>query len=352
MKRYILWSIAVLLMLPLLALFGNDRASADEPYFKNKTIRVIVGSPPGGGYDAYARMLARHMGKHIPGNPRFIVINMPGAGGVIAANYLYNVAKPNGLVFGTFSRGAALLPLFGEKTAMYDAKKFTWLGTSSSYKNDAYVLVIRPELPFKTADELRKSDIPANLGSTGVGSSAHDVALLLKELGLNINLVTGYKGTADMNLAIDRKELDGRTMGLSAIRVSHKDWLEQKKINIMAQFARETRHPDIPDVPTVRELARDKEELALVKFAEMPFFLARPYTAPPGVPPEQAKILREAFIKTHSDPAYLKDVSKVDLDISPKSGEEVQIMLEEIASAPSSVVERYKKILGIKSSSN
>lgn len=352
MKGDRLLGFALVLMLVLVGFAGNDRASADDPYFKNKTIRVVVGSPPGGGYDAYARMLARHMGKYIPGNPRFIVTNMPGAGGVIAANYLYNVARPNGLTFGTFSRGAALLPLFGEKTAKYDAKKFTWLGTSSSYKNDAYVLVVRPELPFKTAEDLRKSGTPVNLGSTGVGSSAHDVALLLKELGLNINLVTGYKGTADMNLAIDRKELDGRTMGLSAIRVSHKDWLEQRKINIMTQFARETRHSDIPDVPTVRELARNKEELALVKFAEMPFFLARPYTAPPGVPAEQAKVLREAFVKTHSDPQYLKDVSKVDLDISPKSGEEVQAMLEEISSSPPEVVERYKKVLGIKSGSN
>jgi tripartite-type tricarboxylate transporter receptor subunit TctC len=173
------------------------------------------------------------MAKYIPGNPNIIVQNMPGAGSLVAANYIYGVAK-----------------------------------------HDAYVLILRPDLPIHTVEDLRKSGNVAHIGSSRAGSSAHDIPLILKEtLKLNLKIISGYKGTADLNLAIDRKEIDGRALGLSAISVSKKEWLDDKNMRKFLQFARVTRHQDLPHVPTARELTKDPKNRALIEFAEMPFFL-------------------------------------------------------------------------------
>ncbi len=237
----------------------------------------------------------------------------------------------------------------GDTAAKFDPQKFTWLGTSSSYKNDAYVLIIRPDLPFRTVEDLRKPGKVINIGSSRAGSSAHDIPLILKEtLKLNLKIISGYRGTADLNLAIERKELDGRALGLSAISVSKKEWLDDKNMRKFIQFARKTRHQDLPHVPTARELAKNPEDRALIVFAEMPFFFARPFAAPPGLPADRARILKEAFMKTHSDPQYLEQVKRLDIDVSPKSGEEILKLLKEIAKSPPEVIARYKKILGIK----
>ncbi|MFQ5918079.1 MAG: Bug family tripartite tricarboxylate transporter substrate binding protein [Candidatus Binatia bacterium] len=345
--RVILSSLTILAIL----LWGlvDTAISQGTPFFKGKTIRVICGYPPGGGYDTYSRVLARHMAKYIPGNPNIIVQNMPGAGSLVAANYIYRVAKPNGLTFGTFGRSIPLLPILGDAAAKFDPQKFTWLGTSSSYKNDAYVLILRPDLPIRTVEDLRKPGNVAHIGSSRAGSSAHDIPLILKEtLKLNLNIISGYKGTADLNLAIERKEIDGRSLGLSAISVSKKEWLDDKKMRKFLQFARITRHQDLPHVPTARELAKDPKNRALIEFAEMPFFFARPFAAPPGIPADRTRILKEAFMKTHSDPQYLKQVKRLDIDVSPKSGDEIQKLLKEIAKSPPELIQRYKKILGIK----
>jgi tripartite-type tricarboxylate transporter receptor subunit TctC len=289
------------------------------------------------------------MAKYIPGNPNIIVQNMPGAGSLVAANYIYGVAKPNGLTFGTFGRSIPLLPILGDAAAKFDPQKFTWLGTSSSYKNDAYVLIIRPDLPIRTVEDLRKPGNVAHIGSSRAGSSAHDIPLILKEtLKLNLKIISGYKGTADLNLAIERKEIDGRALGLSAISVSKKEWLDDKNMQKFIQFARITRHQNLPHVPTARELTKDPKNRALIEFAEMPFFLARPFAAPPGIPADRTRILKEAFMKTHSDPQYLKQVKRLDIDVSPKSGDDIQKLLKEIAKSPTEVIQRYKKILGIK----
>jgi tripartite-type tricarboxylate transporter receptor subunit TctC len=187
------------------------------------------------------------------------------------------------------------------------------------------------------------------LGASAPGSSGYDITVILKEtLGLNLKIIPGYKGTADLNLAIERKEIDGRTQGYSAIKVSKKDWLEKGTMRFLVQFARTTRHQDLPDVPTARELATNAGNRALIEFAEMPFFLARPFAAPPGMPADRATILREAFMKTHSDPGYLKDVAKLDIDVSPKSGKEIEGSLKEIAGSPPELIQRYKQVLGIR----
>ncbi len=345
--KTILSNLAILAI--LLSGLGDTALSQETSFFKGKTIRIICGYPPGGGYDTYSRVLARHMVKYIPGNPKIIVQNMPGAGSLIAANYIYRVAKPDGLTFGTFGRSIPLLPLLGDSAAKFDSQKFTWLGTSSSYKNDAYVLIIRPDLPVRTVEDLRKPGNVIIIGSSRAGSSAHDIPLILKEtLKLNLKIISGYKGTADLNLAIERKELDGRALGLSAISVSKKEWLDDKNMRKLIQFARITRHQDLMHVPTARELAKNPEDLALIVFAEMPFFFARPFAAPPGLPADRARILKEAFMKTHSDPQYLEQVKRLDIDVSPKSGEEILGLLKEIAKSPPEVIQRYKKILGIK----
>lgn len=348
MKGRVILSILAILALALSHLAGTVIAQ-ETPFFKGKTIRIICGYPPGGGYDTYSRVLARHMGKYIPGRPNIIVQNMPGAGSLVAANYIYGVAKPNGLTFGTFGRSIPLLPLLGDAAAKFDGEKFTWLGTSSSYKNDAYVLIIRPDLPVRTVEDLRKPGKVVHIGSSRAGSSAHDIPLILKEtLKLNLKIISGYKGTADLNLAIERKELDGRALGLSAISVSKKEWLDDKNMRKLIQFARITRHQDLPNVPTARELAENPKDRALIEFAEMPFFFARPFAAPPGLPSDRTRVLQEAFMKTHSDPKYLKEVKRLGMDVSPKSGAVIQRLLKKIAKLPPELIQRYKEILGIK----
>jgi tripartite-type tricarboxylate transporter receptor subunit TctC len=343
---------ACLLVSALLALsFAAARAGADPvaDFYKGKRITLVVSYGTGGGYDVYARILARYMSKYIPGNPSIVVQNMPGAGSLRGANFLYNVAPKDGTTFGTFARNMPLLGLIKTvQNVQFDPAKFTWLGSSSSYADDAYLLVVRRDARVHSVEEARRpGGTPLVLGSTAEGTSSDAMAILLRDmLGLNIRVVTGYTDSGVLFLAIERGEIEGRTVGLSALRSNHPDWLKPDGlVKPLVAFGRATRHPDFPDVPIARELARNDQDRRLIEIVEVPYQLSRPYAAPPGVPPDRAKALQDAFLATHKDPDYLADAERLRVDVSPIGGAEVLRLINNIAATPPDELKKVERLI-------
>jgi tripartite-type tricarboxylate transporter receptor subunit TctC len=325
------------------------RADGVADFYKGKRINLIVSYGPGGGYDVYARVLARHIGRHIPGNPNIVVQNMPGAGSLRGANYIYNVAAKDGTAFGTFARNMPMLGLLksGQKV-QFDPMKFTWLGSSSSLQNDAYVMILRRDAKVKTIEDARRAGgPPIILGSTAEGTSSDAMATLLREwLGFNLKVIPGYTDSGVLFLAIERGEVEGRTVGLSSVRANKGDWLKPNGfVRVMVVFGRATRFPEFPDAPTARELAKNVEDRNLIEILEMPYALSRPYAAPPGVPADRAKALQEAFMATHKDPAYLADAEKVGIEVSPISGAQIMTLIDQIAKTPASQLKRIETMI-------
>ncbi len=315
-------------------------------FYRGKIVRILVGYSPGGGYDLYARTLGRHMGKYIAGNPKIIVQNMTGAGSLRSANYIYNLAPKDGTVFGTFARTLPLLALTGKgKNVRYDPIKFTWIGTTSSYADDAYLFSVHKATGITSIRELMgKNPKQVTFGSTNYGSTGFDIPLVLKDtLGINIKLVHGYPGGTAINLAITRREMDGRTQGLSSLRTMG-DWRAERVP--LLQFARGmNRHRALKNVPTAAELATRQEDRDLIAMLETAFFMARPYAAPPGLPAARTKILRAAFMETQRNSGYINDAKKLRIDVSPKSGAEVDQIVARMMAMPKDLIARYKKII-------
>jgi tripartite-type tricarboxylate transporter receptor subunit TctC len=340
-------TIATLLGLALAACGARADTAAD--FYRGKQISLIVGYGTGGGYDVYGRLFARHLGRHIPGNPAIVVQNMPGAGSLRAVNHLYTTAPKDGTAIATFGRDMPLIGIIGHNANVrFDARKFTWLGSSSSYANDAYMLFVRKDAAVASiADARRAGGTPLILGGTGEGSTGNDVPILLRDaLGLNIKLIAGYPDGAALFIAVDRKELDGRLIGLSAVQSNRPDWLKPDgNMRTLLQFARRTRHQQFPDVPTARELALNDRARALIGLAELPYQLSRPFAAPPGVPADRAKALQAAFLAVHKDPLYLEDAARLKVDVSPVGAEEVLRAIDDIAAAPPGLLDYMKKLL-------
>jgi tripartite-type tricarboxylate transporter receptor subunit TctC len=330
---------------------ARERAYADAvaDFYRGKQINLIVGYGTGGGYDVYGRLFARHLGRHIPGSPNVVVQNMPGAGSLRAVNHLYNTAPKDGTAIATFGRDMPLLGIIGHNpNVRFEARRFTWLGSSSSYRNDAYLLFARKDAAVKSiADARRTGHPPLILGGTAEGSTGNDVPILLRDaLGLNIKLIAGYPDGAAIFLAVDRNELDGRLVGLSATQSSHPVWLKTDgTMRILLQFARLARHSQFPDVPTARELAPNDRALALIALAELPYRLSRPFAAPPGVPQDRASALQAAFLAVHKDPLYLEDAARLMVDVSPIGAGEVLHAIDDISRAPPELLDYMRKLL-------
>jgi tripartite-type tricarboxylate transporter receptor subunit TctC len=334
-----------------LAVLAGSAPRADEvaDFYKGKTVQLVVGYGPGGGYDIYARVLARHIGKYIPGNPNVVIQNMPGAGSLRAANYLYAVAPKDGTVFGTFARNMPLLGLLKtSQNVQFDPKKFSWLGSSSSYANDAYLLLVRKDATVKSVEEARRpGGPPIILGSTAEGTSSDAMPVVLRDmLGFNIKQITGYTDSGVLFLAMERNEVEGRTVGLSAVRSNKPDWLKPDgPMQALVVFGRATRHPDYPNVPTARELAKSDRDRALIEILEAPYLLSRPYAGPPGVPPARAEALQKAFMAAHNDPAYIEEAKKLDIDVSPIGGQDILQLIDRIAATPPDVLKSIEKLI-------
>jgi len=325
------------------------QADAVADFYKGKVVSLVVGYGSGGGYDVYGRLVAAHLGKYIPGNPTVVVQNMPGAGSLRSVNYLYNTAPKDGTIIATFARDMPLLGLIGNNpNVRFDPRKLTWLGSSSSYANDAYLLMTRKDAAVKSiADARVPGGPPLVLGGTAEGATGNDISTVLRDaLALNIRIIVGYPDSNALFLAADRKETDGRFVGLSAVASSHPEWLKPDSgIQVLLQFARVTRHPQFPDVPTARELATNDRARALIALAELPYRLSRPFAAPPGLPGDRAKALQAAFLAVHQDPDYLDEARRLKVDVSPIGGEEVLRAIDAIAGAPPDLMDYMKKLL-------
>src|SRR5688500_3598261 len=312
-------------------------AAGQSPSFAGKTVTIIVGYKPGGGYDATARLLARHLPKHIPGNPTVIVQNMPGANSIIAANHIYNVAKPDGLTIGTFNRNLPIAQLTKVAGVKFDITKFQWIGSAA---NESTVLAIRTDLPYKSFDELRKAKETVVIGSTGPGANTHDFPLLLKELlGLNFKIVSGYSSSADIMLAVERKEVDGRAGSFTSLR----PFIDRNLVRPVVR-ARAS-EPGIEKLPVDEEMAPNARAKAIMALRSAPEQVARPYVLPPATPPEIVKALRTAFAAAIKDPDCEKEAEKAKLDLEFTPGDQAQKILAEVMNQPKDLVDEFSKYI-------
>jgi tripartite-type tricarboxylate transporter receptor subunit TctC len=340
---------AFFMLSTLLTLHPWNPVFAQAPFYQGKTMTIVVGFLAGDGYDIWARILAAHIAKHIPGNPSVIVQNMPGAGALIAANYIYNVTKPDGLTLAATGPSLYLDQLVGKKEVQFDWAKFTWIGST---EKTPWLLYMRTDTPYKTLEDIRKASDPPKCSATGTGTSGHFIPKLLEEaFGLKFKLVMGYQGGGEQDLALERGEVQCRALSIPTFyaREPFGTWRKTNLIRVLLQTGR-TRDPRAADVPTIYELMNEHKTpeptRRLVTAILASGDLGRPFIAPPGVSPERVKTLREAFIKTTSDPAFLDEVKKKKLQADPSSGEELEAIAKEAMGQPREIVERMKKILG------
>jgi tripartite-type tricarboxylate transporter receptor subunit TctC len=333
-----------------LALGVLGGAAAQTPFYQGKTVRVIVGYQSGDTHDLWARAYARHMGKHIPGNPDFVIQNMPGAGSMIAANHVYNVAKPDGLTLGSIAPGLYLAQLTGSKEVKFDWARYSWIGTP---EHNGTLLFMRSDAPFKSIEDIRKAKDGPKCSATGVGTSGHLIPRLLEEtLNLKFQLVTGYPGGAEQDLALERGEVQCRAITVAAFfgRQPFLNWHKDGFVRILIQTSRK-RHPKIPDVPTLWEyMEKDKVPDANRRLAVVALgaggFGSWPIVSTPGLPADRLKILREAYAKTLQEPDLLAEAKKRGWELRPVGGEDLAALAKEVSMQPSEVVQRLKKLMG------
>ena len=312
-------------------------AGAQSSPYAGKTITIVVGYKAGGGYDAMARLLARHLPKHIPGKPTIIVQNMPGANSMIAANHVFSVAKSDGLTLGTFNRNLPIAQLTKVEGVKFDMRKFVWVGSAAS---EATILAIRSDLPYKTVEDLKKADKPIVIGATGPGANTYDFPLLLKDLlGLNLKIVSGYSSSADIMLAIERKEADGRAGSLTSIM----PFIDRKLVRpIMRARAVE---PGIEKLPVDEDLAPNPRAKAIMALRSAPEIIGRPYVMPPGTPEATANIMRKAFAETIADKDLIAEAKKAKMDLNYVGADEAQKVLKEMLEQPKDVVDEFSKYI-------
>jgi tripartite-type tricarboxylate transporter receptor subunit TctC len=301
-------------------------------FFKGRTITIVVGNSAGGGYDLNARFLARHLGKHIPGNPTIVVQNRPGAGGLNAANYVYNVVPKDGLTLGIIGRIQILEPLFSKQP--FDGTKFGWIGSISK---DTSTCISRGDSAIKSWDDLMTKEYVA--AGQGVGADPDTYALMIKNLfGAHVKLVTGYPGTNDQMLAMSRGEVDGLCgISYSTLKARHANLMATKQIHVLVQNALE-REPELPDVPLITQFVKDPETLGIVKLIVGTLSMARPFFTPPAIPEEQKAALRAAFDATMADQEFLADADKLRIDVAPMTGAAIDHLLAELYATPAATV--------------
>jgi tripartite-type tricarboxylate transporter receptor subunit TctC len=321
-------------------------AQSVEQFYRGRTLTLVVGTSPGGINDLSARIVARHIGRFIPGNPNVIVQDLPGGGGLVTANRLYNSAERDGSVLAKIERGVPQLAIQGNRNANFDPLKFTWLGSLSSYADDAYLMLVNSTYSAKTVADLKKPGPATAFGADNAASSNLVFGLIAKEvLGLNVKVIRGYTGAAPMFLAMQGGELDGQMIGLSSVRTGQRDLWNRHAFRPLLQFGRTTRLEELSDLPTGRELAPDPDSRALIEFAELPFFMALPFAAPPGLPPDRAAALRDAFMAMCHDRTFIQEAEALGFDLSPIDGAEVTRLIARSAATPKPIIERYNALL-------
>ena len=332
-----------------LILLWDSSLDAQTPFYQGKTITLVAGTTAGSQYDAHARLIAQHWGKHIPGNPDIIVQNMPGAGSLIAANHLYNVAKPDGLTITSIIPGIYFNQLAGRKEVQFDYAKFNWIGSVDRSDNLMYM---RSDTPFKTIHDVRRSTQPPKCTATGAGTVGHYMPKLLNEtIGTKFEIILGYPGGPEMDLAVEKNEAQCRAFTHAAwfSGEPYRTWLAKGFAHVLIQTGKK-RDERLPQVPTLNELmdqfktGKLGRRLANVVLASGE--LGRPYLLPPGIPAERLKTLRDAFMKLMADTGFLDAVKKRNLEVDPSTGEELDKLAKEVMTQPPEVIERVKKLMG------
>lgn len=322
------------------AVAGSAAAQSPAEFYKDKTVTVTIGFSPGGTYDLFGRMVARHIGKHLPGSPKVIAQNMPGAGSLRAANWLYSVAPKDGTQLATVSQSMAIEEALGNKAVRYKAAEFNWIGRVTS---NIEVHVIWHASKGTTIEGAKSAVIP--VASTGPGSPSEAYPKLMNALlGTKFKLVRGYPGSTNGLLAMERGEVDGALTSWNTMKSTRKKLLDDKKMILLVQYVSQ-RSPELKDVPAVVELASNDEDRKLLAFAASSAEVGRSILAPPGVPADRVAALRAAFDAAMKDPALLAEVNKARLDFVPASGAELQKIIQDTASTPPALIERMKKIL-------
>jgi tripartite-type tricarboxylate transporter receptor subunit TctC len=319
-----------------------EEGQTPEDFYRGKTITLLIGSSAGGAYDVYARMLARHMGKHIPGNPRIVPSNMEGAGSLTLTNHLYNVARKDGTVIGTINRGAPFEPLIGEpELARFDPALFTWIG---SIANEVSICAVWERAGVDNFDQLFTREL--TVGGTGSGADTNQFPKVMNGvLGTKMKIVSGYPGGNNIDLAMERGEVDGRCgWSWSSVASTRKAWLESGSIKVLVQLALQ-KHPDLPNVPLIMDYAKTDEERAMLRLIFSRAALGCPFLAPPDVPADRAVALRKAFDDTMKDPAFLEEAAQAMLEVAPVGGEELQRLIADIYRTPKDVVEKTRAML-------
>jgi len=327
----------------LILLLSVNSANAQEPFYRGKTVRIIVGASAGGGYDTYSRTIARHMGKHIPGNPVFVVDNMPGAGFLISANYMYRVAKADGLTVGHFIGGLFLQQLLGKPGIEFDARKFEYIGVPAQ---DNYVLGVNKSTGITGMDQWLSSKSVVKLGGVGAGSATDDIPkVLAATIALPMQLVSGYKGTADVRLAFDGGEVTGICNSWESFKSTWRKELDAGELVLVLQNVAKP-HPELPKIPLAINYAKTNEAQRLIRaLVHSVGPTARPYLLPPGTPKDRVQILRKAFIETMKDPEFLADATKAKLDLNPLDGAELERNVREVFNLDKALIPRANEIL-------
>jgi tripartite-type tricarboxylate transporter receptor subunit TctC len=325
--------------LALLVFTGLACAAGVEDFYKGRNVTLVIGYSVGGGYDAYARLLGRYFGKHIPGNPSIVPEQMTGAGSLRSANFIYSVAAKDGTVFGTFSRSMGISPLVDK--AEFDSRKFTWLG---SVTDDNTICVTWNTSPIKTWDDFLAK--PSKFGGEGAGSDPDIWTLLYKNVfGAKAQLVSGYPGTNDVVLAMERGEIDGLCgISWSTIKSRHTEWLTSHSVNIIVQAALK-KEPEIASVPLATELTKTPEQLQIIKLLLVSQAMARPFAAPPDIPADRKAALIGAFDATMKDADFLAEAQKLNFDVRPVTAKTIDALLAEVYQTPKDVIARATKAI-------
>jgi tripartite-type tricarboxylate transporter receptor subunit TctC len=315
-------------------------AAAQAPSLAGKTVTMVIGFGPGSGYDSWARVVARHLGKHLPGNPTVVPQNMPGGGSLNAANHIYAVAPKDGTVLGAIARDAVLAPLTGVSGGRFDPLKITWVGTPTTETN---ICISTEKAKVKTFEDLLKQELI--IGNTGVGTGTYSYPKALNGLlGTKFKLISGFPASSDVILAMERGEVDGICESLDSVIGKRPDWIASKKVSVLFQGGTEP-NPTLKGVPFVLDLARTPEQKQAIELLYAGQGIGRPFVAPPGLPPDRVKMLRDAFDATVKDPDFISDARRQMLDVEPEDGAHLEALIRKIYATPKPVVDRIAELI-------
>ena len=332
-----------LILIAIGILFDAEAGYTQDSFYRGKVLRIIVGFPPGGGYDTYTRLLARHWGKHIPGNPTIVVDNMSGAGSMISANHIYKVAKPDGLTVGHFIGGLFLQQLLGKPGIEFDARRFEYIGAPAQ---DVFLVGVSKASGIASVQQWLASKTVIKFGGAGFGAGTDDIPALVREvMGLPIQLVAGYKGTADIRLAFNNGEIHGSANSWQSIRSTWRNELESGQLNIILHVALKA-HPDLTKYPLAGDMVKNEDGRKLIQaVTQVHGASVRPYVLPPNTPKDRVQMLRKAFSDTMKDESLLAEAQKANIDINPVNGEELAKSVQSVLQLESELVRKLKEIL-------